>query len=296
MWGIVIISLILAFTFGSNGAAGRSFITDLIWANWRSCISAIIGGIIFNAGNILFVAAITVAGMSVAFPVGAGLALVLGVIINFIALPVGNPFVLFIGVILVIAAMIFSATAYKRLSPKNEGTSKSSLGISAKGILLSILAGILFGVFYRFIAESMAANFAHPEAGKLTPYTAVFFFAIGVFVSNFLFNTILMKMPIVGKPIRYADYFKGSSKDHLLGIAGGVIWGLGLGLSIISAGQAGYAISFGLGQGNAMIAAIWGVFIWKEFKEAPKGTSKFIVWMFVCYIIGLLLIILAKEI
>lgn len=285
--GIVLLSLIVAFTMGDHGNAGRSFENDIMQGNINSVFSAAIGGVIFNAGNIFFVVAITEAGMSVAFPIGAGLALVLGVIVNYVALPVGNPFYLFSGVALIIAAMIFSAISYKSLSKKINK-------ISTKGILFAILAGILFGFFYRFIANAMATDFRHPEEGKLTPYTAIFLFAVGVLISNFLFNTLLMKRLVSGKPLRYIEYFKGSSKNHLIGIAGGIIWGIGLVLSIISAGQAGFAISFGLGQGNAMIAAIWGVFIWKEFHDAPVGTAKFLYWMFFSYILGLLMIVFSK--
>jgi len=156
------------------------------------------------------------------------------------------------------------------------------------------VAGILFAVFYRFIATSIAEDFVTPEKGKLTPYSAVFVFGVGVLLSNFIINTILMKKPVEGTPVSYADYFKGSFRNHTMGILGGATWGVGLSLSIISAGQAGFAISWGLSQGNAMIAAIWGVFIWKEFKDAPTGTNRFIGFMFLCYITGLVAIILSR--
>ncbi|HRP58445.1 GRP family sugar transporter, partial [Agriterribacter sp.] len=167
--------------------------------------------------------------------------------------------------------------------------------VSAKGILLTLTAGVLFGFFYRFIAEAMYADFRLPEAGKLGPYTATVCFGIGVLLSNFIFNTLLMKKPVEGKPLRYSAYFEGNGKDHAMGLLGGMIWGAGLVLSILSAGQAGFAISFGLGQGNAMIAAIWGVFVWKEFRKAPPGTSKWLYGMFLCYIVGLICIVLAKS-
>lgn len=286
--GILLISGILALTLGMNGVAGRNFPDDVKGAPIAALLSAAIGGVIFNAGNILFIAAITLSGMSVAFPIGAGLSMVLGIVINYIALPVGNPYYLFAGMLFIIVAILLSANAYKRLSQKMQKA-------PAKGIWLAIGAGLLFGFFYRFIAAPMATDFYMPEAGKLTPYTAVFFFAVGVVVSNLLLNTLLMYKPIEGLPVRYTDYFKGSMRNHGFGILGGLIWGLGLSLSILSGGKVGYAISFGMGQCNAMIAAIWGVFVWKEFRKAPPGTNKLIYGMFVCYIAGLLLIILAKN-
>ncbi len=285
--GIVWVTLLFAVTLGSSSGAGWSFGQDIRQASAENISSAITGGIIFNAANILFVAAIAVAGMSVAFPVGAGFGLVLGVVTNYIAMPQGNKLFLFSGVLMVMLAIILSAAAYKRLSAtKNE--------ISLRGILLSVIAGMLFGFFYRFIAGAMYPDFASPEPGKVGPYSATVLFGAGVLLSNFIFNTILMKKPVKGPPVGYRDYFAGSKRDHLMGVLGGIIWGTGLVLSILSAGQAGFAISFGLGQGNAMIAAIWGVFIWQEFKLAPPGTNRLLYAMFLLYMIGLVLIVYAK--
>jgi glucose uptake protein len=227
-----------------------------------------------------------IAGMAVAFPVGVGIALALGVIINYIFAPQGNPVLLFSGVALVVAAIIIDAIAYKKHSA-------SLQKVSRKGILLSVSAGILMALFYRFVASSMAADFVNPEAGKLTPYSALFFFAIGVLVSNFLFNYLIMKKPFEGEPLTFKDYKAGSMGVHLTGILGGVIWNLGMAMSIIAAGKAGYAISYGLGQGATLIAALWGVFIWKEFKGASKQVNSLILFMFLAYLVGLALLVYA---
>ncbi|MBD0366877.1 MAG: multidrug DMT transporter permease, partial [Flavisolibacter sp.] len=148
--------------------------------------------------------------------------------------------------------------------------------------------------FYRFIAASMdLENFERPAAGKMTPYTATFIFSVGIFLSNFLFNTILMKRPFEGAPTNYSEYFRGPFRIHLVGILGGLIWGLGNSLNLIAAGKAGPAISYGLGQGATLVAALWGVFIWKEFQDAPKGTNTLISLMFLFFVVGLGLIIYA---
>lgn len=287
--GVLLMSLIFAFTLGSIGNLGRSFIIDVAQADISNIFYAFIGGAIFNAANILLVAAIAIAGMSVAFPVGIGLALVLGVVVNYIATPLGNPMLLFIGVLLVVIAIILDAIAYRKIP----GQAKN---ISTKGLLLSILCGILMGFFYRFVARSMSSDFINLEPGKLSPYTAVFFFSVGLFVSNFIFNTIVMKKPFVGEPVSYKEYFQGNFKTHLIGILGGIIWCIGMTFSIIAAGQAGFAISYGLGQGATMVAAFWGVFIWKEFKGTPKGTNNLVVSMFLLFITGLVLIIVSRII
>lgn len=284
--GIVIMSLIFAFTFGSNGEGGRSFLADFLQADSQNIQSALIGGVIFNAANILLVSAITIAGMSVAFPVGIGLALVIGVIVNYLDNPLGDKTLLFAGVGLIALAILLNANAYRKM--------QSNSTVSAKGLILSVAAGILMGYFYKYVAASMFTDFNVPEPGKLSPYTAVVIFAFGILISNFLFNTYLMFRPFQGTPVSYSDYFKGSSKNHLMGILGGMIWCVGMSFNIIASGKAGAAISYGLGQGATIVAAIWGIYIWKEFKDAPKGTSMILNIMLLCYVIGLGLIIAAR--
>ena len=283
--GILLFSLISAFTLGSMGEQGRSFIDDLKQADTSNIGSALLGGIIFNAANILVVAAIAIAGMSVAFPIGIGIALLLGVLINYMAAQKGNPVFLFCGAILVAVAIVLNAIAYKRKS-------RDAGKVSSKGIFLAIAGGILMSFFYRFIAVGMdMENFHQPAAGKMTPYTAVFIFSVGILLSNFVFNSILIKRPFAGEPTSYAAYFNGNFKTHLVGILGGLIWGIGNSFNLIAAGKAGPAISYGLGQGATLVAAFWGVFIWKEFRDSPKGTNGLITAMFLFFIIGLGLLI-----
>ena len=283
--GILLFSLISAFTLGSFGKEGRSFIEDLRQADITNIGSALLGGVIFNAANILLSAAIAIAGMAVAFPVAIGLALVLGVLVNYSASQKGDPVLLFAGVASVLVAILINAAAYRK---KNSGDNK----ISSKGIVLSVVAGILMSFFYRFIAASMdLENFVSPAVGKMTPYTAVFVFSVGIFLSNLVFNTILIKKPFVGAPTSYSEYFKGNFNTHLIGILGGLIWGLGNSLNLIAAGKAGPAISYGLGQGATLIAALWGVFVWKEFKNSPKGTNTLVMAMFFFFVVGLALLI-----
>ncbi|ANH83080.1 multidrug DMT transporter permease [Niabella ginsenosidivorans] len=286
--GIFLFSVLSAFTLGSTGSEGRSFTNDLAQADPVNIGKALLGGVIFNAANILLSAAIAIAGMAVAFPIGIGLALILGVFINYLGAQKGDPVLLFTGVALVMLAIILNAIAYKR---KAAGTGT----VSSKGIILSIVAGILMSFFYRFIAASMdLENFVNPEPGKMTPYTAVFIFSCGILLSNFVFNTLLMKRPFEGAAVSYSDYFKGHFKTHLVGILGGLIWGLGNSFNLIAAGKAGPAISYGLGQGATLVAALWGVFIWKEFKGASR-INALLTAMFLLFLVGIGLIIYAGK-
>lgn len=286
--GILLFSIVMAFTLGSFGEQGRSFIDDLCQADSSNLTSAAIGGVIFNASNILLAASVSIAGMSVAFPLGVGLALVLGVFINYFSSPKGDPVFLFIGVALIVLAIVMNGIA----AGNNKTQAANSNG--KKGIYLAAAAGILMSFFYRFVAAAMDLdNFESPQEGMITPYTAFFIFAIGIFGSNFLFNTIVMKKPFVGTPVSYSEYFKGSLSTHMVGILGGCIWALGTLFSYIAAGKAGSAISYALGQGAPMIAAIWGIFIWKEFKGASKSVNALLFLMFILFITGLSLIVLS---
>ena len=287
-FGILLTTLLLAFTLGSNGSEGRAFLEDMKQADMSSLLSSLAGGVIFNLANILLVAAIAIAGMSVAFPVGIGIALVLGVIVNYISNPQGKPLLIFGGVALIALAIILNARAYQKLQTNDSGK------VSKKGLILSVVSGCLMGLFYKYVAGSMVSNFNIPEAGKLTPYTALVVFAVGIVISSFLFNSIQMRRPFIGTPVSISLYFKGKAKDHLIGVLGGAIWSVGMSLSIIASGKAGPAISYGLGQGATVVAALWGIYVWKEFDKAPKGTKPLLNIMLLLYIAGLAMIIVSK--
>ena len=285
--GLLLFSLLSAFTLGSFGTEGRSFLDDLMQADGRNLFSAFLGGVVFNASNILLAAAVALCGMSVAFPVGVGLALVLGVLINYFGAAKGDPLFIFLGVALIAAAIVMNGLAYRKAR-----TGKRKL--TAKGLLISVAAGTIMAFFYRFVASSMDLDsFTAPAAGKMTPYTAVVVFATGVFVSNFLFNTIAMKCPVEGTPVRPSEYFGGTFRTHLVGMLGGAIWCLGESFSMIASGKAGAAISYGLGQGATLVSALWGILIWKEFRGAPGASVLCNAGMFVLFLAGLGLLIYA---
>jgi len=289
--GVLLLTLIFAFTLGSMGDGGRGFLDDLRQAEWEYVGYALLGGVVFNMANILLVAAIDIAGMAVAFPIGIGLALVIGVITTYRVDPSGNPTLLFAGVACVTAAILLDALAYRRLLASGHKT-------TAKGIALALLCGILMGQFFQFVAKSMPPleQIADPEmAGRLTPYTALVFFALGLFLSSFVLNTLVMLKPFVGDPVPLGAYFtQGNLRLHAVGILGGMIWGVGMSFAIIAGDVAGFAVSYGLGQGATMVAAFWGVFIWQEFKHAPKGTNPLLALMFAFFILGLGLIVYAN--
>ena len=288
--GMVLFALLLAFTLGSFGNDGESFLYNLSHLSWKSVGWILIGGIIFNASNILLSASTSIAGLSVAFPLGVGIALVLGVVNNYITNNKGNAVLLALGVALVVIAIVCNGIASGKKG--DQGISKAD---QKKGIILAFAAGVLMSFFSSFVMRGMGnvtggTPFVHPYA---TPYTASVIFTLGVLLSNFLFNTLVMKKPFVGEPVTYKQYFAGNAKTHLVGMLGGAIWCLGTALSYITSKAAGPAVSYALGQGAPMIAAIWGVFVWKEFKGSPRNVYWLLGLMFLFFVTGLSLIVLA---
>jgi glucose uptake protein len=175
MWGILVCALLFGLTMGrTNPAAPVSFFRNLDSAGARSLAEAFVGGMIFNLGNLLLVAAISVAGMAVAFPLGAGLALVIGACLNYVVSPAGNPLLLFGGILLVCAAIAANAMAYRGLSKGAKA--------DTKGIVLSLLCGVVIGLFYPFVAKALTGE------NHLGPYTVYFVFALGALASNFPLN------------------------------------------------------------------------------------------------------------
>jgi glucose uptake protein len=285
IWGLLACALLFGLTVGNiDSASPNSFFRNLSTASARSLLEAFFGGVIFNLGNLLLVAAISVAGMAVAFPIGAGLALVIGAAINYIISPKGNPMLLFGGIALICIAILLDALAYRGLS----GGAKAT----RKGVVLSLACGVAVGLFYPFVAKAITGP------NHLGPYTVYFVFALGAMVSNFPMNYGLMRRPVTGQPLRMKDYFKGRTSLHAWGILGGAIWGIGTISNFVASyvPMIGPATSFSLGEGNTMISAIWGIFVWKEFSGARDRVKILLGIMFLFFVLGLSCIALAPVI
>ena len=285
--GILIFALLMAFTFGSFGTDGRSFLPDLKQADPANLLYAALGGFIWNIGTLLLVASITIAGMSVAFPIGGGIGWTMGILINYIGKPEGNPLLLFMGTGAIILAILVSMQSYRKLAAHQHKP-------SFKGIALAFFAGICIAFFYRFVAESLATDFSPAEAGKISSYTAVVLFALGALASTAIVNPIFMARPVQGEPVKFSQWKNGSLKVHLIGMLGGAIWCLGNSVSFMAVGAASPAISYGLSNAAPVVAAIWGIFVWKEFRDAPRGTNLLLTLMFTFYLIGLILIVYSR--
>lgn len=291
--GVLLAAIIAAFTFGSLGG-GIPFSENLAEAGGRNIAFAMAGGVVFNLANMLLVGAISLAGLAVAFPVGIGLALVVGVIWNYFLNPQGNPMLLAAGVTLVVGAIIVDALAYGAQARNQDDASRRKSG-SAKGLVLSLVSGLLMGSFYPLVEIGKGQG---PGAGGLGPYAVAFLFSIGVFVSTFLFNLYFLNLPIEGAPLRMSEYFQGSKMQHALGIVGGLIWSIGAISNFAAAStpksvQVGPAISYAIGQGATMVSALWGLLVWHEFRGARSGVKLLLGLMLLLFLAGLLLVSIA---
>ena len=275
--GVVVTSLLWGITLGSLRGGDSSFFANLAQTDARHVIYALLAGAVFNVANLLLVAAIAIAGLAVAFPVGIGLALVVGVIFNYLLAPRGNPMLLFGGVALVALAIVFDAMAYRRREAQHRE-------ISRKGIVISLACGVLMGLFYPLVTKAITGDRA------LGPNSVGFLFAVGTLLCAIPVNYLMMRRPLTGEPpLTMKEYFAGRSSWHWLGILGGAIWCTGTVLNFVAshAQLVGPAVSYAIGQGATMVSAIWGVFIWREFAQAPPSARRLIPLMFACFVIGL---------
>ena len=279
--GVFLFAIIAALTLGMAGNPAVNSIANLRQAAATPLEHAFVSGIFFNIANLLLVVAIDAAGMSVAFPIGIGLALIIGTVESYLQVPKGNAMLITIGCALVVTAMIFSAISNR----KNSGASTKK---GVKGPVYAIIAGCLMGLFYPQLSRALSPSFntGTIAGGTLMPYAALLIFTLGVLASNVVINTIFMRV----NHVAYAAYFRGAGKTHLWGILGGMIWMFALTSNVIASGVSGPAISYALGQGATLIAALWGIYIWREFAHAPAGTWKFVILSLVSYALGLILI------
>ena len=293
--GLVLFAVLAGLTAGSLGGGPWSFVENMKSSSPSQWVWPFLGGIVFNASNILLSAAIAVAGMSVAFPVGVGLALVGGTVANWFVDGKGKPWLIWTGLAIIVVSIVCNALAFKAKQDASGGASDSST--VKKGLVLAICAGLLMSWFSPLVNRVVDMGFANaaPEAGKMTPYTAFFVFTLGVFASNFVFNTIMMKKPVSGEPVNISAWFKGNPLVHFVGILGGCIWATGTLLSFVTAGTAGAAIAYALGQGATLVSALWGILVWREFKGAPKSAGILNFSMIVLFLAGIALLIVAGQ-
>jgi glucose uptake protein len=278
--GIFLISLVLAFTMGSTGHDSSSFLNNVRSADGSNIVNALIGGALFNLANLLLVAAIDMAGLAVAFPISIGIALVVGVVLSYALQPRGNPGFLALGVACALFAVVLDGKAYGSLAAAGRT-------VSRKSFITCVVSGVLMGLWAPFMAHAMT------RGNALGPYSAAVFLTLGALLSCFIWNIYFMKRPLVGRPVNFYGFFHGSGSGHLLGLFGGVIWGVGTVFNLVAASFTGVAISYAIGQSAPMVAALWGIIAWKEFDNSGARAKMYLALMFIFY--GLAIFLVARA-
>ncbi len=275
--GIFLVSLILALTMGSTGHDANRFLNNVRFADTTNIVSTMVGGAIFNLANLLLVAAIDMAGLAIAFPVSIGIALVVGVISSYALQPKGNAALLAAGVVCAFIAVVLDGKAYGSLAIAGRSVSK-------KSIVTCVVSGVLMGLWAPFVARAMT------NGNTLGPYSIAVFLTLGALLSCAIWNIYFMKHPLVGEPVSFSGFFSGPISGHALGLLGGFVWGIGMVFNLVAASFTGVAISYAIGQSAPMVAALWGVLVWKEFAGAPSKAKMYLALMFVFYCVGILLV------
>ena len=291
VYGIALASLLLAFTLGSFGQQGRSVIQDIQQVDIQNILLALLAGIVFNVGNTLLTVGISIAGISIAMPVGTGLSLTIGLVINYLSEPKGSVPLLAVGGGAIIGAMLFSSLAYQNKQSQEDESTNSE---NNRGIWIALAGGSIAGFFFWLISQSLAKDLIHPEPGSLTPYTGFVLFSIGLLLSNPLVEYAVRRF-VLPDQANQTTYAATHRREHFVGLGSGVLWGLGMIALLLGSKQAGDAVSYGLSQGATIVSVLWGLFAWHEFKDAPKKATRYLWLMGITYLVGLILIVLARS-
>ncbi len=280
--GALLLSVIAAFTFGTLGSS-LGFSDRMLVAGRTAQAFMVAGGFIFNLGNMLLVASMSLLGMSAAFPLTIGLALIVSSFTNFRG---GNAAFLSAGIVLMIVAFVFDGMACRlrdlaaprrtktaaKPAPAAKAPAKPRIRKTLRGWIAGLIGGILLGLFYPIAQRGMAGDFG------LGAYAGVLLFCIGMLISTVVFSFYFMNIAISGEPIAVGAYFQGKATQHFTGFAGGAIWALGIlaaSLAISAAPQVDLDVMLGfiLPLASVLLVMAVGIFKWKEFAAAAKGAA-----------------------
>jgi glucose uptake protein len=291
--GLALTALIAAFTVGSMGFDGFNFTDDLLNSRKQAWLFAFLAATVFNFGNMLLLSAVSVAGITVAFPLAFGVALVVGGWMDYLGHPGTTAAILLGGTLLILLSVVLNSLAYSHLKILQHevlaraGKAKSTRRPnSVKGIVLAVVGGLVMGTFAPLLLKAQ-----DPETG-VGPYALLFLFAVGVVISTFIFNLFFMNLPVEGDPLEVGDYPKATVKNHFFGLVGGAVWALGALAAFVVASPKGEihpSAPLGpiLGQAGPIVAALWGLLVWKEFKGGDARVRAFTALMLLLFAGGL---------
>jgi glucose uptake protein len=277
--GVLLLSVIAAFTFGTFGSE-MAFSDRMLVAGRSAQAWAGAAGFLFNLGNMLFLAAISLVGITAAFPLAIGLALIIESFFNFRA---DNILLLVSGVVLLLLTVVLDGTACRLrdlVTPKapasgapkplSQAPSKKKTRRTTKGIVLGLFSGIPLGLFYPVFTKGVAGDFG------LGPYAGLLLFSIGMMLSTIVFNFYFMNIAIEGGAIQLSAYFRGNPRQHFLGFAAGAMWATGAlaaMLAFAAPSDAGVSAQLRilLPLASAIVAMLSGLLLWREFRTGATN-------------------------
>jgi glucose uptake protein len=303
--GMAACILIAVFTLGSMNAQELTVSDNMMIAGYHKMAYGVAAGIVVNLAYMMLVAGISLSGMAVAFPLAFGIALIVTSVTNFIGNPQSsNTLLLFSGLVLVLIAVLVDIIAYRShvdalaagakggpiLDPRTKMPVRTPT--AARGILISILGGIALGFFLPIVDSSRSGD------NGVGPYGLAALIGAGMFFSTLIYVPFFINFPVQGEPVQVRDYFKGAKKQHFWGIFGGFVWAVGLVAFLVEGAvppalQTAPALAAGLIQGAPIIAALWGLLAWREFKGSTQGVKMLMLGMTVLFLAGLALVSLA---
>jgi len=298
-FGLIVAAGIYAFTVGNLGYDGFTLIDDLQHAGKRQWLFGFIAGLIFNFANMLLMASVSVAGMAVAFPISIGLAVLVSTAMSSFARPAGNGLLLTLGCLLLLTAIIVDALSYRLLGlARHEalaraGQAKSTRRPSSlKGIILALASGLLMGSFNPLLDKARAG-----EVG-MGPYAIMVMFGLGAFFTTPVFNIFFMNLPVEGDPVDFGNLLSSKLKQHIMGFIGGMIWCTGMLAALVVVASADQiqvtpVARNILSQVYPVIAAVWGLVVFREFKGADIRVTIMSVLMLVLFLVGVGMIAMA---
>jgi glucose uptake protein len=269
--GAALAAAIYALTLGSLGFDGFAIGDDLLHAGKRQWLFAFVSGTTFNLANMFVVGAISLAGLTVAMMLGAGLGVILGIGVFQLTRTGTNIASMGISLFFALAAFLAIAVAYGRMPQESQpGQKTRGLPNRVKGLLVSLAGGLLMALTYPLFGRAVAG-----EIG-LGPYTAVVIFTTGIVISSFLFSMFFMSLPLSGEPLGLIDYVRGGGKTHLMGLLGGMIWCTGFLATFITLTapvdiQPHRFVAYTLVASPPLIGALWGVLVFREFRASARA-------------------------